>query len=382
MATTKSKTFYEILGVPHDASQEEIRQAYLKLARKNHPDKTGGDIPAEEKLKEANEAYDTLKKPEKREEYDRMLRAPSPEEFARGAAGGAAGAEGFGFDFGDDSQYSDLFRHFYGGPNVGGRRAPARGDDVEVEVRVSLRDAAKGGNKTIRVPHRTACATCNGTGAAPGTRPEMCPECRGAGKVSRSAAANFSIVQDCPRCRGTGRIISKPCPTCGGAAEVYERRTLTVNIPAGAQTGTRLRLSGQGDPGELGAASGDLYVEIEVEKDAFFERVRNDVVCEVPVPFTTAILGGTVRVPTLRGRASLKIPAGTQSGRAFRMRAQGLPDLHGGRMGDQLVHIKIQVPTTLSGEAKDLVERLGQMLDASAYAVRSESASGTDGGAS
>jgi len=380
MAATRSKTYYEILGVPSDASQDDIRQAYLRLARKYHPDKTGGDPVAEERLKEINNAYETLKKPEKRAEYDEMLRGPSPEDFARAAQGAGAGAGGgfggFGFGGGGATgggfDFEDILRQFAGrggaGASAGTRRAPVRGDDVEVGIRVTLQDVANGARKTLRVPHRAVCPTCAGNGAAPGTRPETCPECGGSGRVSRSAAASFSVFQVCPRCRGTGEVIPKPCPTCGGAGEIHETQTVTVHIPAGAQTGTRLRLAGQGDTGEPGAPPGDLYVVIEVQEDPVFERDRNNVICEVAVPFTTAALGGPVTVPTLRGRASLRIPAGTQSGQTLRMRGQGLPRMNGGDVGDQLVRVRIQVPTKLSDEARDLMQRLDRILDPSAYA--------------
>ncbi len=376
MAANREKTYYEVLGVSPEATQDEIREAYLKLARKYHPDRTGGDPAAEARLKEINNAYDTLKKPEKREEYDRMLRGPSPEDFARAAraraqSGGGHGADfDFGFDFGGANPFAEFFRDFGGaaGPQGGrGRRAPMPGNDIEVSLPITLREVATGGRKTLRVPHRGVCPTCQGSGAAPGTQPEICSECQGSGRVTRDVASGFTVYQTCPACRGTGRIVSKPCPTCRGAGETLESRTISVTIPAGAYTGMRLRLAGQGDAGEPGAPPGDLYVILEVQPDPVFERDRNNVICEVPVPFTTAILGGTVRVPTLRGEANLKIPAGTQSGRTFRMRAQGLPDVHNGHIGDQLVRVRIQVPTRLSDEAIDLVQRLRDTIEPSAY---------------
>jgi len=364
MPAAAAMNYYEVLGVSQDAPKDEIRKAYLKLAKKYHPDRTGGDKPAEEKLKEINNAYDTLKNPEKRKQYDAMLSNPF--------AGGGAESGGFDFNqnagFGKGQGFESIFEDLFGGRGARatrGRRGPRPGEDLETSISITLRDAAKGAIHSIRLRRKAPCATCHGSGATPGSQPETCPQCQGSGQVSRSGGAAFLVSQVCPKCRGTGQYIPKPCATCQGSGNVAETRTVSVSVPAGADSGMRLRLSGQGNAGESGAPAGDLFVVIEVQPDPFFTRKGVDLECEAPVTFAEATLGGTIRVPTLEGQANLRIPAGTQTGRTFRMRGLGLPGEHGRRQGDQLVRVVIEAPEKISAEQEALIKRLRE-LDADA----------------
>lgn len=355
MATTRD--YYEVLGVPRNASADEIRRAYLKLAHKYHPDKTGGDKAAEEQLKEINAAYDTLKNPEKRAKYDRFGDAAS--QF------GDAGFGGFGGGAGFESPFEDFFDVLFG--RGGGRRgAAAPGNDLEYRVTLTLREAAFGVKKDVSFQRMELCGECNGSGAAAGSRPEMCPECGGSGQV-RAAHGFFSVTRSCTRCRGTGRVISSPCRRCNGGGRVRSQRDLSVDIPPGVDTGSRLRISGEGEPGVGGGPRGDLYVYIEVEPDEIFKREGNMLVCEMPISFPQAALGDTIRVPTLTGEAELKIPAGTQSGTVFRLRGMGLVDLRGYAQGDQLVKVKVETPTRLTREQKDLLKRFDELSDEKSY---------------
>jgi len=369
--TMPQQDYYEILGVARDASPEEIRKAYLKLAHKHHPDRTGGDKQAEDKLKEINEAYDTLKNAEKRAQYDRFGRTGDP--FGGAGAGGFEGFGGFG-GFGGgagpggfEAPFEEFFDVLFGRGGAGGRRRAATpGNDLEVRVSVTLREAAFGSKKTVRINRAEVCSECSGTGAAPGSQPQTCPDCSGSGQVRR-AQGFFSITQTCPKCRGTGRVIPKPCSRCNGAGRVRVQREISVDLPPGVDTGSRLRVAGEGEPGDGGGPRGDLYIYVEVLPDEIFVREGNDVVCEVPINFAQAALGTTIRVPTLRGEAELKIPAGTQSGQLFRMRNQGIPDLRGYRQGDQIVRIQVETPTRLSREQRELLQRFHELGDHHAY---------------
>lgn len=364
--------YYEILGVARDASPEEIRKAYLKLAHKYHPDRTGGDKAAEEKLKEINEAYDTLKNAEKRAQYDRFGRAG--DHFA-GAGGGFEGFGGFGgFGGGGPGGFETPFEDFFDvlfGRGGGGarRRAATPGNDLEVRVSVTLREAAFGTKKTVKINRSEVCSECSGSGAAPGSQPQTCPECGGAGQVRR-AQGFFSITQTCPRCRGTGRVIPKPCSRCNGSGRVRVQREISVDLPPGVDTGSRLRVAGEGEPGEGGGPRGDLYIYVQVLPDEIFVREGNDVICEVPITFVQAALGTTIRVPTLRGEAELKIPAGTQSGQLFRMRNQGVPDLRGYRQGDQIVRIQVETPARLSREQRELLQKFQELSDSNSHPLQ------------
>lgn len=376
--TMPQQDYYEILGVKRDATPDEIRKAYLKLAHKYHPDRTGGDKVAEDKLKEINQVYDTLKNPEKRAQYDRF--GAAGEQFAGGGGGfeGFGGFGGFGGGGGPggggfESPFEDFFDVLFGRGGPGGaggrRRAATPGNDLEVRVAVTLREAAFGTKKTVKIARQEMCSECSGSGAAPGTQPQTCPDCSGTGQVRR-AQGFFSITQACPKCRGTGRIVSKPCVRCNGAGRVRVQREINVDLPAGVDTGSRLRVAGEGEPGDGGGPRGDLYIYIEVMPDEIFVREGNDVICEVPITFIQAALGTTLRVPTLRGEAELKIPPGTQSGQLFRMRNQGVPDLRGYRQGDQIIKIQVETPTKLTREQRDLLEKFQALTDHQAYPLQ------------
>lgn len=358
------RDLYEILGVSRTATQDEIRKAYLKLAHTHHPDKTGGDKAAEQKLKEINQAYDILKNPDKRSQYDTMgsgMGGFGSDFSGFGGFGGGQGFEAAGFD--------DLFDVLFGRGSArgGGRRqASVPGNDLEYRMAIDLEEAAEGIRKTIRFQRMENCPDCKGTGAASGSQAEVCPDCRGAGQLRR-AQGFFSISQTCPRCRGQGRVITKPCKQCTGGGRVRVERTLEVELPAGIDSGQRLRYSGEGEPGDNGGPRGDLYIFVEVQEHDFFTREGNDITCEVPVSFPQAALGATLRVPTLKGEAELKIPPGTQSGKVFRMRNLGIPDIRGYRKGDQLVSIHVEVPTKLSREQRELVQKLQEISDVHSY---------------
>lgn len=359
------RDYYEVLGVSRDASADEIRRAYLKLAHQYHPDKTGGDKAAEEKLKEINAAYDVLKNPDKRAKYDQFGHAA--DQF--GGAGGDAGfGKGFGFGFGGSGGFEAPFDDFFdvlfgrGGGGPGRRRSSIRpGSDLEYPMSISLREAATGTAKKIRFNRMETCGDCNGVGSAPGSQPETCPDCGGTGQVRR-AQGFFSITQTCGRCRGAGRVISKPCKRCSGSGQVKSERELSIDLPAGVSTGSRLRLSGEGEPGMGGGPRGDLYILVQVEPDEIFERDGNNVICEFPISFPQAALGDKIRVPTLKGKeVDLRIPPGTQSGQLFRMRGLGIPDLQGYHKGDQIVRVHVETPTKLNREQRELLERFREL---------------------
>ncbi|HQE82197.1 MAG TPA: molecular chaperone DnaJ [Candidatus Hydrogenedentes bacterium] len=362
-----TRDFYEVLGVSRQASQDEIRKAYLKLAHKYHPDKTGGDKVAEDKLKEINEAYDTLKNPDKRSQYDRFgnLGAGFGQGFGGGFGGFGFGTEGTG---GFDTPFEDFFDVLFGRSGTRGRRRPAArpGSDLERRVTITLKEAASGVKRTVRFSRMENCGECHGTGAAPGTKQRTCPDCNGSGQVRRSQGF-FSITQTCRRCGGRGWSIDEPCTNCRGSGRVQTQRDLSVDIPAGVDTGSRLRVPGEGEPGENDGPRGDLYIFIEVESDDFFVRDGNDLVCEVPVSFPHAALGTTIRVPSLQGEAEVKIPAGTQSGQLFRLRGLGIPDIRGYRTGDQIVRVVVETPTHLNREQKELLQRFQELTEAQNY---------------
>ena len=356
----KSVDLYEIMGVSRSASQEEIRKAYLKLAHKYHPDKTGGDKAAEDKLKEINAAYDILKNPEKRKQYDQF-----------GSTDGQP-FSGFGQGFGGDageSPFGDLFDMLFGQSGRQGQRGAARpqpGHDLEYELSITLEEVAHSCKKTISFARPETCNNCNGSGAAKGASPETCPQCRGAGQV-RMAHGVFSMSQTCPRCRGTGKIISNPCNSCSGTGQIRGKRELSVDIPAGVESGNRLRVSGEGEGGRMGGPRGDLYIRIRVMPHNFFERAGTDLICAVPITFSQAALGATIRVPTISGMADLKVPAGAQSGTQLRLRGNGLPDMRGYRQGDQLVLIRVETPVKLSHRQRELLEEFESLSNNRTY---------------
>ena len=359
----QQKDLYDLLGVARGASEDEIRRAYLKLAHKYHPDKTGGDKTAEDKLKEINAAYDILKNKDKRAQYDRFG-TTGADPF--GGAGGAGGFGG-GFGGGGENPFDDFVDMLFGRGAGGRRQGGARpGNDLEYRVTLTLQEAATGVKKSVRFARMETCTDCSGTGAAAGSRPETCPECQGAGQV-RIAHGFFSVTQPCRRCRGTGRHVSKPCSRCSGNGRIRVQREVSVDIPAGIDTGQRLRVAGEGEPGEQGGPRGDLHILIEIQRDEVFERDGNDIYCEVPLSFPQATLGATVRVPTLKGDADLKIPPGTQSGTLFRMRSLGMPDVRGYRQGDQIVKVFVEVPTKLSKRQRELIAEFEKESDAKTY---------------
>lgn len=371
MPLNRAGTFYDILGVNKDATQEEVREAWLALARKHHPDKTGGHKGSEEKLKAINEAYDTLKRPEKRRQYDETLAGPfgSGVPFGAGAEHGGFSNQGPGraapFEY--DVDYADFFGDLFGQQAQGRQRGPRPGRDVEARASISLKEAAKGTQKSFRVPSMASCSTCAGSGAAPGTRPQPCVQCKGTGHISSGRGSLFVMSQICPLCRGRGEVIASPCATCGGSGFTAESRTLAIAIPAGVRTGTRLRLAGQGEPGEPGAPAGDLFAVIEVEENPLFQRKRNDIHCDAPITFTQAALGGTIEVPTLEGKARLTIPAGTQTGAILRMRGQGFPAFNGGHRGDQLVRVIVEIPRRVTQNQRETIQGLNEAISAETY---------------
>ncbi|NLN92264.1 MAG: molecular chaperone DnaJ [Candidatus Hydrogenedens sp.] len=361
-----AKDLYEILGVPATASQEEIRKAYLKLAHKYHPDKTGGDKEAEDKLKEINAAYDVLKNPEKRQQYDRFGTADG-QPF-----GGFEGGFGGGFEGGFGGGFGDIFDMLFG--QQGGRQRanrPQPGHDLEYELLLTMEEVVKPLSKKISFARKENCSDCNGSGAARGSRPETCPDCQGTGQV-RSSQGFFSMSRPCARCSGTGLFIAKPCQTCKGKGQVRSKRDVSVNIPAGVDTGMRLRLAGEGEAGLRGGPRGDLYIRIKIAPHPFFERVNEDVYCTATISFTQAALGATIRVPTLTGMGDLKVPPGTQSGAKLRLRGHGYLAMHGFRQGDQFVLIHVETPQKLSRPQRELLEKLESQGNAKTYPKRAE----------
>jgi molecular chaperone DnaJ len=347
---SQARDYYDILGVSKSASAEELKRAYRNLARKFHPD-VNRSPDAAEKFKEIQEAYDTLSDESKRRQYDRFGPA--------GLNGGMAGAPG-GFSGGFESPLNDIFDIFFNQGSGPRTAQPARGDDLREDLELTLEEVATGVEKTIRFQRMESCDTCQGSGARPGSGPETCPQCSGSGQVrftQNTLLGTFSAAQPCSRCRGTGRIVANPCGTCAGTGRIKKMRERSVKIPAGIDTGQRLRLVGEGDAGERGAQSGDLYLFIYVKDHEVFERRGNDLYCEAPISFARAALGDTIRIPVLGGTEDLKIPEGTQPGQVFTLKGKGLPDINGRGKGDQYVLVKVQVPTRLTHEQKELLRQ-------------------------
>jgi len=342
------RDYYDVLGISKAASADEVKKAYRRLAMKFHPDRNSDDLEAEAKFKEAKEAYEALSDSDKRSAYDQF-----GHDAVRGAGGvggqGGFGAEGFGDIFGD------VFGDIFGG---GRRSGPQvfRGADLGYEMRLELEKAVSGDTVKIDVPSQVTCETCDGSGAKKGTQPVQCTTCNGAGQV-RMQQGFFSIQQTCPACNGAGTMISDPCPTCHGRGRVRKTRTLSVKVPAGVDDGDRIRLSGEGEAGRNGGPPGVLYVEVRVNPHKLFNRDGADLSCEVPISFATATLGGDVKLPTLDGNVSLKVPAGTQSGKVFRLRGRGVTIVRDPRKGDLFAQVAVETPVNLTSEQKDLLSK-------------------------
>jgi molecular chaperone DnaJ len=343
------RDFYEVLGVARDASEDDIKKAYRKLAMKFHPDRNPDDKSAEEKFKEAKEAYEILTDASKRAAYDRF--GHDGVDPQRGAGGG--GGAGFG-NFAD--AFGDIFGDIFGGGGGrgGNRSGVYRGADLRYDLEITLEQAARGTETRIRIPSTESCTVCHGTGAKPGTQPKTCPTCNGAGQV-RVSQGFFSIQQTCPACHGAGKVNSDPCTSCHGAGRHKTQKTLSVKIPAGVDEGDRIRLSGEGEPGVNGGPAGDLYVQMKVKEHPVFQRDGNDLHCEMPVSFTTAALGGEIELPTLDGSAQIRIPAETQSGKTFRLRGKGIKGLRASQPGDLYCHVAIETPVNLTDRQRELL---------------------------
>jgi molecular chaperone DnaJ len=355
------RDYYDILGVPRNAEEEDIKKAYRKLAMKHHPDRNQGDKAkvSEEKFKEAKEAYEMLTDPQKRAAYDQYGHAGvDPNMGGRGGAG----PEGFG---GFAEAFGDIFGDIFGGAaaGAGGRRAGGqqvyRGNDLSYAMEITLEEAARGKDTQIRIPSWDTCETCKGSGAKPGTSPKTCATCNGSGTVHMRQGF-FSIQQTCPHCRGSGKIIPEPCTTCNGAGKIKKQKTLEVKIPAGINEGMRIRSAGNGEPGTNGGPSGDLYIEIRVKAHDIFERDGDDLHCTVPVGLTTVTLGGTIEVPTLGGNAEIDLPEGTQHGKTFRLRGKGIKGIRSSYPGDLYAHIAVETPVKITEHQRKLLKELDE----------------------
>jgi molecular chaperone DnaJ len=346
------RDYYEVLGISKDASEADIKKAYRKLARKYHPDVNPGNKEAEASFKEAAEAYEVLNDTEKRSAYD---------QFGHGGAQGGFGGGGFeGFE-GGFGGFGDIFDMFFGGGGGGGRRkGPQKGADIRVDLDIDFKDAAFGIEKDFNIPRTEECETCNGTGAEKGSDVKTCDSCHGKGTINVAQNTPFGRIvnsQTCHKCNGEGKIIEKPCKTCHGKGKVRKTRKIHVKIPAGVDTGSRLRVTGEGETGERGGPPGDLYVFINVRADKTFVREGNDVICEFPITIAQAALGDEVEVPTLEGKVKLRIPEGTQTETYFRLKGQGIPSIHGHGRGDQHVKVVVETPTKLTDEQKEILKQ-------------------------
>ena len=340
------RDYYDVLGVNRDASEEDIKKAYRKLAMKHHPDRNPDNPKAEELFKEAKEAYEILSDPQKRVAYDNYGHAGVNPQAGMGGADFA-----HGFNFAD--AFGDIFSDIFGNNRERGTNV-YRGADLRYNLEITLEQAARGTETKIRIPTTTTCETCHGSGAKPGTQPKACPTCEGQGQI-RMQQGFFSIQQTCPRCHGTGKIIPEPCPTCQGVGRVKQHKTLSVKIPAGVDEGDRIRLSGEGEAGINNGPPGDLYVQIHVKPHPVFTRNQDELHCEMPVSFTTAALGGEIEIPTLEGAAKIKIPSETQSGKTFRLRGKGIKGVRSHTPGDLLCHVVVETPVNLTDRQKEIL---------------------------
>ena len=349
------RDYYQVLDVPRTATEADIKKAYRRLAMKYHPDRNPGDKDAEESFKEAQEAYEVLTDQQKRAIYDQH----GHDGIDAARQGGGGGGGGGGADFGDI--FGEVFGDIFGGNRRGGRSQVFRGADLRYELELELPQAVFGYTTEVEIPRLMECETCHGSGAAKGHSPVTCDQCQGSGQM-RISQGFFQLQQPCNRCRGTGRIVRNPCDTCLGQGRVRRTRKLSVKVPAGVSTGDRIRLGGEGEAGRNGGPPGDLYIEMNVKPHEIFERDGDDLSCEVPVSFATAVLGGSVKVPTLEGDVSIKIPAETQSGRVFRLRDKGVKPVRGGDRGDLFCRVVVETPVNLSGEQRDLLRKFDESL--------------------
>ena len=357
------RDFYDVLGVARGASEDDIKKAYRRKAKELHPDRNADNPEAEAQFKEVNEAYEALKDPEKKAAYDRFGHAAFEQGMGGGPRpGGGPGQGDFASAFSD--VFDDLFGDFMGGRGgAGGRQRASRGSDLRYNLSVTLEEAFTGLQKTVRIPSSVTCSACSGTGAEGGTEPVTCPTCSGMGKV-RAQQGFFTIERTCPTCSGLGQIIKDPCKTCGGAGRHERERALNVNIPAGVETGTRIRLAGEGDAGLRGGPPGDLYIFIEVAEHDIFDRDGLNLACRVPVSFAKVALGGDIEVPTIDGgRARVKVPAGSQTGKQLRLRGKGMPALRGQGRGDMFIELAVETPVNLSAKQKELLREFDELSE-------------------
>ncbi len=351
------RDYYQVLGVERGASDKDIKKAYRRMAMKYHPDRNPDDKGAEEHFKEVSEAFEVLSDDQKRAAYDQYGHA-GVDPTMRGGAGGFSGAGNFSDIFGD------VFGDIFGGSGVGGqsRSSVQRGADLRYQLELGLEEAVKGASKKIRIPTLVECNTCDGSGAKKGTRPVNCSTCGGVGHV-RMQQGFFSVQQTCPDCRGSGEVIKDPCRDCHGEGRVQEYKTLSVKIPAGVDTGDRIRLAGEGEAGGNGGPAGDLYVQVSVADHAIFQRDGKHLYCEVPITFVDAALGGELEVPTLDGRVKLKVPSETQTGKLFRLRGKGVTPVRGGSSGDLMCRVVVETPVKLTDEQKELMHKLQKTFE-------------------
>jgi len=359
----EKRDYYEVLGVERSADDQAIKSAYRKLAHRYHPDKNQGDKQAEDRFKEASEAYEILSDPDKRARYDR---------FGHVNGGGPGGSPFEGFPFGGGANindiFGDLFGEMFGGAGARQRqRQRTRGSDLRYHLEIGFEEAAFGTVARITIPRPKVCATCRGSGARPGSGPRTCPTCHGAGEI-RLTQGFFSIARTCHGCGGSGRVVVDKCQACGGQGALREDATVEVKVPPGVDTGTRLKLSGEGEPAPVpGGTPGDLYVVLQVREHPIFTREDTEVLCEMPISFAQAALGGTIDVPTLDGPTKLKVPAGTQTGKVFRIKGKGIPSLNGGGRGDEHVRLVVETPNHLTREQKELLERFAAISGAETH---------------
>ena len=355
------RDYYEVLGVSKGASADEIKKAYRQKAKELHPDRNSDNPNAEAQFKEANEAYEVLKDADKKAAYDRFGHSAFEGGMGGGArpGGGFRGQGDFASAFSD--VFDDLFGDIMGGGRGGGRNRASRGSDLRYNLRISLEEAFAGLQKTINVPSSVSCSSCSGTGAEGGAEPQTCPTCSGMGKV-RAQQGFFTVERTCPTCNGMGQTIKNPCKHCHGAGRVEKERSLSVNIPAGVETGTRIRLAGEGEAGMRGGPSGDLYIFIEVKEHALFKRDGTNLFCRVPVSMTSAALGGDIEVPTIDGgKSRVKIPEGSQSGRQMRLKGKGMPAIRSSNVGDMFIELAVETPVNLTARQKELLREFEEL---------------------